>query len=60
MKSDNWGLKGSNKGHICVLLLEYMVMSYAVTKSHVSVNELVTDAIFVNVHGKCTTKNEKI
>ena len=60
MKRDNWGLKGGNKCHICVLLLEYMVVSYAATKSHVSVKELVTPEVYANVHGKCTTKNEKI
>ena len=37
-----------------------MVVSYAATKSHVSVNDLVATGFFVNVYGKCTTKDVKI
>ena len=33
-----------------------MVVSYTDTKSHGSVNDLVSAEVYVNVHGKCTTK----
>ena len=42
--------------HICVELLKYIVVSYAATKSHVSLIDLVSAGVYVNVHGKCTTK----
>ena len=37
-----------------------MVVSYTDTKSHVSVNDLVLAGVYVNVHGKCTTKGYEI
>ena len=56
MKRENWGLKVDKKCHICVQLLKYIVVSYAATKSHVSLIDLVSAGVYVNVHGKCTTK----